>query len=213
MLSFKQYLTEDLEENEIQLFWTFRFNVGHLRHYATTNITKKLSFENRIADIKLDNNNVSIFIKNIKPSEYQYYDNVKKIFIEPLTKRLISFLKTKNLGKDVDFENITYDFGSTYSFNDLPIGPIEVQDINITLQKETSLKNINKIITKADYVLIYKTEFITNGVLELLKINSTHVIPVGSIPWKDIFIKYWNTSKNILKCQKELINAGLKDYC
>lgn len=97
----------------------------------------------------------------------------------------------------------------------LPI-PIAFPFIFIDALGKTSLSGIDKIIKDFDYLEVSKAEYITGSVLGLVKLAKHGNIKVSTSDyskpeWASIITKYFK-SGNILACQEELIDNGLKDY-
>lgn len=99
------------------------------------------------------------------------------------------------------------------------ISPIITGDIYFgNLPGLTSLTNIHKYITKALTISIHAE--VTSAILGLLKIEKLNNISTSFANVRNnelekavkIVNSYLKTDRNILKCQKELIQNGLKDY-
>lgn len=91
----------------------------------------------------------------------------------------------------------------------LILNKVEYPKVNENAKK-FSLKGVDKILENTTSINIHTTN-IESGILDLLKIKSlqtlTTIIDIG---WIYIINRHLK-DKNILKCQRELISAGLKD--
>lgn len=78
-----------------------------------------------------------------------------------------------------------------------------------------TLEGIDKQIPKAEAIMLYRAgNVITGNVLGLLKLKSLKTIwnyPSVSIEWLDIINKHF-VSKDIIACQRELIENDLDEY-
>lgn len=101
-------------------------------------------------------------------------------------------------------------------FAELPATKITFPTIGIkSYNGKVSLKGIDKVLDCYS-LKIYFPDSIKNGILDILKMKKT-LVSIDSITkwpaWYPILIKHMESDRNILKCQRDLIEAGLKDYC
>lgn len=105
------------------------------------------------------------------------------------------------------------------SKGEIPDG-IKIETKAITLHysivpdESISLHDIHKKID-CEHLQINGTSKIKDSVLGLLKIKklkTLRVIGLNKAEWFDIVLKHFQTDKNILDCQEELMDNGLKRY-
>lgn len=148
----------------------------------------------------LDDNEVSFGIKDLPLS-----------FLSD-TETLIN--KIKKLFKDkVDFT--INDF--TLELFELPKQPIHFPVIAFHPVENSTLENVHKLIFCKNFKM-YRSANIIGNALGLLKMQTDdiNIFISGSSnhypDWLKIIDKHFRQGKNVLKCQKELIENGYKDY-
>jgi hypothetical protein len=91
-------------------------------------------------------------------------------------------------------------------------------NISYWCEEGQSISNLDKVILKCDEFKLNKANMIKGGILSLLKlkmpVNIIGAGPFGSNSprWYSIVNPYLQGDRNILACQEELIDNGLKDY-
>ena len=89
---------------------------------------------------------------------------------------------------------------------------VEVKHV-ILEETVRSLHDIHKVILSANQISMGDSSYIERNVLGLLKIkNAITLYASVKSKWFDIVLEHFKSGKNVLACQEDLIDAGLKDY-
>lgn len=123
----------------------------------------------------------------------------------------ILFQCEKNLQSKFDIESI--DSGVKVYISEVPSFFVDTQIIRIKPFKEITLTGLDKKINPYT-INLSNIDLITGNVLGILKMPRLQYLFYNSsdkTKWCNI-IKSYIDDKNILKCQRELIQNGLKDY-
>lgn len=210
MLSFKDFLKEEKDIADFKVICFYKTTVDPSYLYnLVPDVRSKLS------GIKY---NVSIDVSN--PSNIQFYFNDLDFSDFSNEDYLLGIVQSCI---DAVEEEINFDVQYTASsliLLKVPKQQVIYNDIdNIFIGEFPSKANKEKFInlTNIDKNLICKKVFInatsiSNGVLSLLKAKFIVEFMGNKPEWAIIVQKHLKGDRNILKCQRELIQNGFKDY-
>jgi len=87
-------------------------------------------------------------------------------------------------------------------------------EVNHVILEETvkSLHDIHKVVLSAKQITMGDSSYVERNVLGLLKIKNATIYASVKSKWFDIVLGHFKSGKNVLACQEDLIDAGLKDY-
>ncbi len=176
---------------------------AYLREHFTNNETK-VYFDGGgeliiIVELGNDNSNLSHFhIKNTSKAILKITDDLLDTKLE--NRNIDNFFLTfrRELGPNVktDWPYIQFDFSESPSL--------------------ISLEQINQKIPDCKILIFnHSVREIKSNVLGLLKIKSLKEIKIYDVkttPWFDIIEKHFNGDKDMIKCQRELIENDLDEY-
>ena len=208
MQNFKQFLLE----NESPLA-RLRFSIFTNDSTLDSNYTKDEIFFFLKKYCKTKNfNNTEIHIDEweFEINLYQITENVytNKQLLDTIKNDLVKYVE-KVIGdsNSIDEDNSTFEL----SFAELPKSKVEWDEIAIRplAANPISLANIHNLIF-CKKLRLGMTKNIKSNVLGLLNMKSDINFLLRE-PWTQIVEKYLH-DKDILECQEELIDAGLKDY-
>jgi hypothetical protein len=139
-------------------------------------------------------------------SEKSDMERVRTIVEQWMTTK-ISFLKYASV-KPFDI--------SIFLYNGLPRKKIFAPTVILKIRDKITLTNIDKLL-QCEKLQIQDPEKITGNVLGVLKIKGLTNLSIldfyRDVSWANLLIKYvHNKTFDIIACQEELIEAGLKDY-
>lgn len=209
---------KELFENDIPFKGKIRINVKFGKDgynpnisldYLENALTKQLSknYKNFTIDTLDLNNFLRFEFTNISIDTV-----INKSYIEDLQDFIMISLKQLNFIKRINKDNIN----AYLEFNKIPDHPVtcpnNVLSVFIDADQEISFENIDKNILNCKKLLI-NNNIVKSNILGVLKMKDTKVKFIGSSkPWADIVQSYLDSDRNILKCQRELIQNGFKDY-
>ena len=88
-------------------------------------------------------------------------------------------------------------------------------DLFLYCEEHQSVSDINKFILQCDTLYLNQAENIEGGVLRLLQLSKTKHLKINSdgvLPWAEIVEKHFASDRDVIDCQQELIDAGLKTF-
>lgn len=205
MQSFKQFIKEGSKDKS-DLVYTLGFynekipNFNHIKEYINQELSELID-KTVYCEYYANSNVLHVYIK-------LNFDNYDLFFFREIDKKITEyvqdFLNKKNL-----IPKRTLDINNIIPENIF----IECPSITYNATKVTTLHNIDKQIG-CSYLFIASGK-IKDSVLGLLKIKTLEELNFPLMRnenhWEEIIIRHLK-DKNILKCQKELIQNGFKDY-
>lgn len=217
MLSFKSYLKE--ESNTFRIYAT---NVFYLTFDKELSKKEKINEEDKIKQLlgsqNFDYERVELD-QAASRTEYTLYIQIKILKsidnneLKSLTSEMKDLLKsdyTITSQRD-DTLIVIYQLGN---FN----GTLSADYIHLAAEENMSLKNIDKIIKDVKFLKLFGFENIISNLTSLFKIKPKPELIINVTTYKnntgeiaDIIRSNWKTG-NMLKCTKELIENGFKDY-
>jgi hypothetical protein len=214
MRNFKQYLIEEVDNYITLGIMTYVHINSDIQEYQKninieSDLKKILSQHYDIKFFSFDKQNnkqyslyIRIGLKDDKNYSYQDIDSIRNSFYEDL----VILYPT--------IDKVEKEFGSLYiNLDKMPQHKIECNTISIYFNKESNLKNIDKVVDCQLFSIVYPQNIIGN-VLSILKIKSLkkmHFAESKTNKWPAIVKKYIQ-SRDILECQDELIDNGLSAY-
>lgn len=211
MLNFKTYLKEETSK----VTATLNFQLTPIQNKTfVDDISERFS--------KYLSGKYDIEIKTAQWDEVIFYVNDIPESIYGNKSALNKFIKTilvlfPECAENGSLKNFYEQNNIILIFDNVPNVHVDFQYIIIDAPKsQITLSNIDKHIT-SKYLTIKHPENVTGNVLGLLKTNSKNIYSrrdaKGNFPeWWRIVFKHLEQDKNILKCQRELIQNGLKEY-
>lgn len=208
MQNFKQFLTEQVRNYPQLNIWTAMVDEKIPAKYAKQ---FKAAIEHHIT------NKENVKVIEASPDSENFY-----VCIEFRTPEELSY-KASRLTDTV--RDICEGFGEIeIGQEDIycewpPAFPIKAPDytVNVQLTEPVSSKEISKYIKSTHTLSIQSTKYLT-GLLGLLNLDEK----VGGIEFdvagpqfykaEEIFNKHFNSDRDILECQEDLISAGSKEY-
>ena len=123
-----------------------------------------------------------------------------------------------NYIEDLPIGPMEIDYSTSHLLYDggLPAFPVSYSNITINISPDMTLSGIDKVISNTEELMINYCEFLKpSPVLSLLRLKKVRWIHVECITrpnWVSILNKYIDNNRDILDCQEELIQAGLREY-
>lgn len=209
MKSFQQFLTEEAQVfPEFVMKFTVHYDVSRENKNTITKYFEK--YNNDINYVEMDDSILTVIFKYNDQSKF-HSETLDEVFFD---------VKEKF---DVQLEQLT-DGQNTIAFHErflvfygqMPTFKIDYPHIEIDIEPDNDLSTLYKFI-ECDYLTfnLFNNVKPHKGLLNILRIKAKKFIISQTVlksAWANIYEKYLNGTRDMMDCQEELIQAGLKEY-
>lgn len=223
MQNFKQYLlTEEAKQCTLECVYYFPFTVKGSEDLTKTLIKKSIynllkgfsySIENvsdQSFNILIDNPDSNLL--KSKSNQIKFHEKVMKVVGDAIGENYI----------DVINNQLFQAFCNIYT-NYIPTFPIECEFFRLTINPDIKFTGIDKVLNCLQLQLIRFEEFKGGGLLSLLKLKQTitvrvmfrrsrKIFPQLAQAWDIIQTHLSSKNRDIIACQRELIEQDLDEY-
>jgi hypothetical protein len=205
MQNFKKYITENLN------YYTITISVD-----VTKYMSKSREYYDKIASVALEKLGVSVSgIPNT--TSFVFIIKVKETLSKTFIADFIDIVN-ENLPDDIKVKKDTILTTSLF-YSHLPTENVITDKVKVSINKKQSLSGFYKFVEGCKIVEIDGIDYVTDGVLGLLTLKAKVILSPLHGKVNDtiktllsILHKHLNGKNDVIACQEELIEAGLKDY-